>query len=98
MILTVLLTMAAGLALWLSGSRGALLTALLAGGWLLIRAWQPHWRKLSMLAAGLLLILPIVVVVIRLMVGPPTTVEGERSLLFRGFYWQGRLNWWCISR
>ncbi len=89
---TLLLTLVGLVALMLSGARGAILTLLLVGALLLLMSWRALRPRWLMVLSMLLLLLPVGVVMMRLSVGPPGDVEGERSLLFRGFYWQGAAN------
>ncbi len=89
---TILLTLAGAATLLLSGARGAILTLLLVGGLLLLISWRTIRTRWLVVLSMLLVLLPIGVVMMRLLSGPPAGVEGERSLLFRGFYWQGAAN------
>ncbi len=77
--------------LWLTHSRGAMLAfaagiALLGFGWLGLHF--PAARRGLKWAALALVLLAIAVVIARGLVGPPESAAGERSLLFRYYYWQ----------
>ena len=79
-------------ALWLTRSRGALLACAagvglvaLAGG----AADRPKLRRWLPVAAWSLIGLAFLAVVARGLAGPPDSPRGERSLLFRSYYWQG---------
>lgn len=85
---------AAGLGVWvvmLTHSKGAA-AALLLGGVLLGGAagafrWLRMRHVLPLIAAACV-VLAVVAVLMRGSLGPPDSPEGERSLLFRFYYWQ----------
>lgn len=89
-----LLAAAVGLgamAVLLSRSAGAVV-GLMAGTAVLALAgasmrW-PTWRKAMPAAAVALVVLAFAAVLVRGMLGPPETVAGERTVLFRFQYWQ----------
>ncbi|MEX0778036.1 MAG: O-antigen ligase family protein [Phycisphaeraceae bacterium] len=94
------LAMASGwVAVLLTGSRGAMLAmalvmALLLAIWLIDWkwgvAWARGWRRHTFaMLATLMLVMAVGAVIARGMSGPPSSAEGERSLLFRFHYWQG---------
>ncbi len=74
-------------ALMMTLSKGALLAALLAGGAVAV-AWRakPGWLRAVCVGA---VVFAFAAVVVRGWIGPPDSPAGERSLLFRWFYWQG---------
>lgn len=84
--------LAGAVTVWLTDSRGAVM-ALPVGLVLIVLAWGTRrWKPLQWLAptaAILLVVAAIGVVLVRGAAGPPETAEGERSLLFRAYYWQG---------
>lgn len=82
--LVVLLALAT---LALTKSKGAVLAFAVAGGAVAALArWRPGWSRSVCLG---LVVVGIAAVLVRGLMGPPDSVEGERSLLFRAFYWQG---------
>lgn len=80
---------------WLTASKGALAACLLGAGVAAILWWAPRlglgsWRYALALGLAALVPLAMAVVVFRgVVLGPPQTWEGERSLLFRWYYWVG---------
>lgn len=83
----VLVVALAVVALALSKSRGAMLAFVVAGGAVVVCArWRPGW--MGPVSMGLVIV-GIAAVVVRGWAGPPESAEGERSLLFRAYYWQG---------
>ena len=77
---------------YLTGSRGAAV-ALIIGSTLVLILWAARWRRLRLngrvIAVGGLgcVALAVAVVLVRGAMGPPPSVDGERSLLFRSQYW-----------
>jgi len=93
--LLAVVTVAATVALYLTHSKGAV--AGLAAGIvvfiaILIARRKAKWQWLGPTVAILGVVFAIGAVVGRGAAGPPSTVEGERSILFRYHYWQGALN------
>jgi len=91
--LAVLLALA-GVAL--SGSKGVIGAFLIAGGAIAAIAWGARrggalGRRPAVWAAAVLALPALVIALVLfrcLVLGVPDTAEGERSLLFRGMYWQ----------
>jgi len=75
----------------LTHSKGAPVAMIMAMMLVALAWWSgnhPRWRKLVPVAAVALVFVAIVIVIARGLMGPPSTADGERSLLFRYHYWQ----------
>lgn len=86
-----LTTLTGAATIYLTHSKGAML-ATLACAMLAVAACLGPRLKLARLvppAALVLVVGAVIAVVVRGMIGAPSTHEGERSLLFRAQYWQG---------
>ncbi|MAE66271.1 MAG: hypothetical protein CMJ18_18530 [Phycisphaeraceae bacterium] len=82
-LVVVLLTRSKGGAVALSF--GALVLLI---GWPGSRLFAARRRSILGLISTALLVLAVALVLVRAAAGPPPTVEGERSILFRSHYWQ----------
>lgn len=85
---------------WLTQSRGAMAAALGVGVWVVMAAvWDQRRRSggestssgrgITAVALGLVVCAMLAIAIRGGLIGPPESVQGERSLMFRWWYWVG---------
>lgn len=98
--MSVVLLLVGGYVVWLTQSRGAMVAMVFVGLWVVAaawwreRAWAGRWDaalKHGLVFAGAAVVLLAIgaVVVRSVFFGVPDSAAGERSLLFRWWYWVG---------